>query len=209
MSGVSSTHKAKRRGGSKRPTSTVIHPPLTAPSKMRRRKESCHPSVSPLIQPDRVYSEDAWTFSDSLTDRTPPAQVIAQAQHAAQAARSKFLARYGRPGQQTIVCLDVSEPGKIYAKPYDGSDWKGGLGIDDTKSEDHRKLVNYPLALRQLLTPKPPQSIGQTVYHGLVEQMTSQQVATLHALSKLRYDPTEPVAMSIHGPLAIFEWVLN
>lgn len=96
----------------------------------------------------------------------------------------------------------TTEPGKIYAKPCGDSAWTQNEEEGEA-DKNQRKLVDYPLALRQLLTPKP-QSTGQGVYHGLVEQMTSQQVATLHALSKLRYDPAEPVGMGIHGPLAIF-----
>ncbi|VDM30214.1 unnamed protein product [Hydatigera taeniaeformis] len=195
-----SYRKSKRRVmGTKVSVSTP--PPRPLGSSKSRRRNGFHPSASPL--PDRIYSEDTWTFSCCLTDQSNPAEVITQVKHAARAARAKFLSRYGRPGHQTIVYLDTSEPGKIYAKSCGESTWMQN-GEEGENEKDQRKLVDYPLALRQLLTPKP-QSTGQGVYHGLVEQMTSQQVATLHALSKLRYHPAEPVGMGIHGPLAIFE----
>ncbi|CDS39605.1 Bromodomain containing protein [Echinococcus multilocularis] len=194
------SRKCKRRGVTQN-TSAPTPPPRPPGPSRPRRKNGGRLSASPL--PYRVHSEDTWTFPDCITDRSSPGQVVAQAKHAARAARDKFLARYGRQGHQTIVYLDTTEPGKIYAKPCGDCAW-----IQDEEEgeseKDQRKLVDYPLALRQLLTPKP-QSTGQGVYHGLVEQMTSQQVATLHALSKLRYDSTEPVGMGIHGPLAIFE----
>ncbi|KAH9282625.1 Bromodomain-containing protein 9 [Echinococcus granulosus] len=194
------SRKSKRRGVTKK-TSAPTPPPRPPGPSRPRRKNGGRPSVSPL--PDRVHSEDTWTFPDCITDRSSPGQVVAQAKHAARAARAKFLARYGRQGHQTIVYLDTTEPGKIYAKPCGDRAWIQDKEEGESE-KDQRKLVDYPLALRQLLTPKP-QSTGQGVYHGLVEQMTSQQVATLHALSKLRYDSTEPVGMGIHGPLAIFE----
>ncbi|KAL5110260.1 Bromodomain-containing protein 9 [Taenia crassiceps] len=194
------SRKSKRRGVAVK-ASAPTPPSRSLGSSRSRRKNGCRPSTSPLL--DRVYSEDTWTFPDCPTDRSSPAQVVAQARHAARAARAKFLARYGRSGHQTIVYLDTTEPGKIYAKPCGDSTWTQNEE-DGEIEKDQRKLVDYPLALRQLLTPKP-QPTGQGVYHGLVEQMTSQQVATLHALSKLRYASTEPVGMGIHGPLAIFE----
>ncbi|KAL5968275.1 Bromodomain-containing protein 9 [Taenia solium] len=194
------SRKSKRRGVAIK-ASVPTPPPRPLGSSRLRRKNGYRPSTSPL--PDRVYSEDTWTFPDCFTDRSSPAQIVAQVKHAARAARAKYLTRYGRSGHQTIVYLDTNEPGKIYAKPCGDSAWTQNEEEGETK-KNQRKLVDYPLALRQLLTPKP-QSTGQGVYHGLVEQMTSQQVATLHALSKLRYDPAEPVGMGIHGPLAIFE----
>ncbi|VDK36737.1 unnamed protein product [Taenia asiatica] len=194
------SRKSKRRGVAIK-ASVPTPPPRPLGSSRLRRKNGYRPSASPL--PDRVYSEDTWTFPDCFTDRSSTAQVVAQVKHAARAARAKYLTRYGRSGHQTIVYLDTNEPGKIYAKPCGDSAWTQYEEEGETK-KNQRKLVDYPLALRQLLTPKP-QSTGQGVYHGLVEQMTSQQVATLHALSKLRYDPAEPVGMGIHGPLAIFE----
>ncbi|VDO10729.1 unnamed protein product [Rodentolepis nana] len=176
----------------------------TASTKSRRRPAA---TAAAAVE-QRTYAEDAWTFTDTMTDRTPPDQVIAQVKKAAQNARAKYLAKYGQPGRQTVVYLDTSETGKVYAKhcidghgnrdPSCSSPLEGGW-------EEGRKVVNYPLAMRQLLTPKAQASGGVSGYHGLIEQMTSQQVATLHALSKLKYDPSEPIAMGIHGPLAIFE----
>lgn len=57
----------------------------------------------------RTYAEDAWTFTDTMTDRTPPDQVIAQVKVAAQNARTKHLEKFGQPGRQTVVYLDVSQ----------------------------------------------------------------------------------------------------
>lgn len=97
--------------------------------------------------------------------------------------------------------MQTSETGKIYAKPCEGDNSKSNV----EKWQEARKLVDYPLAMRQLLTPKAQLSGSSSGYHGLIEQMTPQQVATLHALSKIRYDPSDPIAMGIYGPLAIFE----
>lgn len=81
------------------------NPRQSSVPKSRRNLGSSRPAMSPVS--DRIYAEEAWTFTDSLTDRTPPEQVIAQAKQAAQMARAKFLERYGHPGRQTVVYLDV------------------------------------------------------------------------------------------------------
>lgn len=104
LRGVS--RKSKRRGVAIKASVPTPPPKSLGPSRLRR-KNGCRPSTSPL--PDRVYSKDTWTFPDCLTDRSSPAQVVAQAKHAARAARAKFLARYGQLGHQTIVYLDVSD----------------------------------------------------------------------------------------------------
>ncbi|VDD84349.1 unnamed protein product [Mesocestoides corti] len=192
--------------------------PTTRVRRVGRKHVSASPSparppTTPTPQPERVYAEDAWTFSGSLTDRTPPSQVVAQVKRAAHNARAKLLDTYGKRGQQRIVYLDTSVPGKISAKVCPLAATQNASSAQTLPPEDsstvESKPVNYPPALRQLLTGRQCEvsstaSASNQSYHGLIEQMTSQQVATLHALSTLRYDPKEPIAMGIHGPLAIF-----
>lgn len=122
---------------------------------------------------------------------------------------------------EVVLCtLQTSSPGKLTATlcPKASS-------FEETDISPDTRPINYPPAMAQLLTGRcrveqsPSSSAAnstpsssttaaqQPLYRGLIEQMTSQQVATLHALSTLRYNPDEPIAMGIHGPLAIFEYV--
>ncbi|VUZ53918.1 unnamed protein product [Hymenolepis diminuta] len=209
--GSSSTISSSANRSSRRPARNVTSRRSSSTTKRvaPNQRQSCTSSRSrrrlaaTAAVEQRTYAEDAWTFTDTMTDRTPPDQVIVQVKIAAENARAKHLQKFGQPGRQTVVYLDTSETGMIYAKPCDSGG--GNVSLNSLEGwETGRKLVNYPLAMRQLLTPRA-KSTGMLGYHGLIEQMTSQQVATLHALSNLRYDPSEPIAMGIHGPLAIFE----
>lgn len=83
-------------------------------------------ATPPPPQPERTYAEDVWTFSESLTDRTPPGEVLAQAKAAARLAKQTLHSRYGRGRHQRIAYLEVSRH-----PPYPPlnlvSPWKGVL----------------------------------------------------------------------------------
>lgn len=92
---------------------------------------------------------------------------------------------------------------------------------EEEEDVELEKQTAYPPVLVQLLTGKPFQPAVQTRereqsestikgpprYHGLIEQMTPQEVASLTSLSKICYDLNTPIAANIHGPLNIFKLV--
>nr|VZI15692.1 unnamed protein product [Spirometra erinaceieuropaei] len=216
-----------------------------SPTPTSPQQSSTVPSPAPKSSPFRMYAEDAWSFSDSMTDLTPPDQILAQVREAARRAREEVIARYCpaasvkpedgesadtcQTSLQKIVYLDVSQPGRISAVPCPlaetrNPDQSPASSLEAPISDTKPLPVCYPPALVQLLTGRGPSlydqpavseaseensstrpSLAKSTYHGLIEQMTSQEVNTLHALSKLRYKEDEPIAANIHGPLGIFD----
>ncbi|KAL7064234.1 hypothetical protein AAHC03_04710 [Spirometra sp. Aus1] len=216
-----------------------------SPTPTSPQQSSTVPSPAPKSSPFRMYAEDAWSFSDSMTDLTPPDQILAQVREAARKAREEVIARYcpaasvkpedgesadiRQTSLQKIVYLDVSQPGRISAVPCPlaetrNPDQSPASSLEAPISDTKPLPVCYPPALVQLLTGRGPSlydqpavseaseensstrpSLAKSTYHGLIEQMTSQEVNTLHALSKLRYKEDEPIAANIHGPLGIFD----
>ncbi|BHF63947.1 Bromodomain containing protein 7 [Sparganum proliferum] len=215
-----------------------------SPTPTSPQQSSTVSSPAPKSSPFRMYAEDAWSFSDSMTDLTPPDQILAQVREAARKAREGVIARYGpaasvkpedaesagtcQTSLQKIVYLDVSQPGRISAVPCPLAETRNPdqsqASLEAPVCETKPLPVCYPPALVQLLTGRGPglydqpavpeaseensatrTSLAKSTYHGLIEQMTSQEVNTLHALSKLRYKEDEPIAANIHGPLGIFD----
>ncbi|VDN12664.1 unnamed protein product, partial [Dibothriocephalus latus] len=229
----SGRRKLRLRSVSK--SSRCHSPPPSSP-----QRSSTAPSPAPKTSPFRIYAEDAWSFSDSMTDLTPPDQILAQVREAARKAHEAVIARYCLAAKssvkpedaespvghhtslQRIVYLDISQPGRISAVPCPLAETRDPEQIQPSLEAEACEVkplpVTYPPALVQLLTgrgqtsaseasdetPSARPPLTKSTYHGLIEQMTSQEVNTLHALSKLRYTEDEPIAANIHGPLAIF-----
>uniref|UniRef100_A0A0V0J5I2 Bromo domain-containing protein n=3 Tax=Schistocephalus solidus TaxID=70667 RepID=A0A0V0J5I2_SCHSO len=214
-----------------------------SPTPTSPQQSSTATSPAPKSSPFRTYAEDAWSFSDSMTDLTPPDQILTQVREAARKAHEAVIARYcpaiqssvkaedaesavaHQKSLQKIVYLDVSQPGRISAVHCPLAETRNPEPSQPSLETEEKPLpVSYPPALVQLLTGRGPglhdqvavsessdensatrPPLPKSAYHGLIEQMTSQEVNTLHALSKLRYKEDEPIAATIHGPLAIFD----